>query len=231
MEFRLFGEIQLRAGGQVLDVGTPRQQTVLAALAVDAGRPVPIETLVARVWDEAPPVEARNVLYSHLSRIRQLLKRATGITGVPARLDRRSAGYVLDVDPDLVDLHRFGRLVERAVDARLADADRAAMLTEALGLWRGIPLAGVPGEWVARVRDSWQRRRLDAVVRWGELELAGGRAAELPRRNRGGLRRAGRRHPAPGAPAAAGHRRPGLARAVQPDVHPAGPVRHAAPGT
>jgi DNA-binding SARP family transcriptional activator/tetratricopeptide (TPR) repeat protein len=172
MEFRLFGEVQLRAGGQQLDVGTPRQQVVLAALAVDAGRPVPIETLIDRIWDEAPPAEARNVLYSHLSRIRQLLARASDISGLAARVDRRSAGYVLDVDTDLVDLHRFARLVGTGGDPRSADEDRAAALTEALGLWRGAPLGGLPGEWVATVRDSWHRRRLDAIVQWGEVQLA-----------------------------------------------------------
>jgi DNA-binding SARP family transcriptional activator/tetratricopeptide (TPR) repeat protein len=179
MEFRLFGEVQLRAHGELLDVGTPRQQAVLAALAVDAGRPVPIETLIDRVWDDAPPVEARNVLYSHLSRIRQLLKHANGTTRTAARIDRRNAGYVLEIDPDLVDLHRFSRLIEQCRDSRGADADRAAMLTEALALWRGTPLAGIPGEWVAKVRDSWHRRRLDAMVQWGEVELNLGRFDEV----------------------------------------------------
>jgi DNA-binding SARP family transcriptional activator len=176
MEFRLFGEVQLRAGDQQLDVGTPRQQVVLAALAVDAGRPVPIETLIDRIWDEAPPAEARNVLYSHLSRIRQLLARASEMTGLAARVDRGSAGYVLDVDTDLVDMHRFTRLVATGGDARVAAEDRAAALTEALRLWRGVPLGGLPGEWVATVRHSWHRRRLDAVVQWGEVELTLGRA-------------------------------------------------------
>jgi DNA-binding SARP family transcriptional activator len=71
MEFRLFGQVQVVAAGQLLDVGTPRQQAVLAALIVDAGRPVDVETLIDRVWDETPPVQARNVLYSHMSRVRQ----------------------------------------------------------------------------------------------------------------------------------------------------------------
>ncbi|MPZ81591.1 MAG: tetratricopeptide repeat protein [Actinophytocola sp.] len=164
MEFRLFGEVQLRVGGRSLDIGTPRQQAVLAALAVDAGRPVPIETLIDRVWDDAPPVEARNVLYSHLSRIRRLLASGGG-----ARIVRRSAGYVLDIDPDLVDLHRFARLVERSKTADTAL--RATLLDEALRMWRGTPLAGVPGEWVAQVRAGWQRRRLDAAVRWAHAEL------------------------------------------------------------
>ena len=48
MEFLLFGEVQLRVAGEPLDVGTPRRQAVLAALVIDAGRPVPIETLIDR---------------------------------------------------------------------------------------------------------------------------------------------------------------------------------------
>src|ERR1700733_11365568 len=61
MEFRLLGEVEVRAAGQLLDVGTPRQQAVLAALALDPGRPVPIETLIDRIWGDEPPAEARNV--------------------------------------------------------------------------------------------------------------------------------------------------------------------------
>ena len=60
MEFRLLGEVQLRAGGLSLDVGAARQQAVLA---VDAGRPVGIETLIDRVWDDL-----RDRALSHLDR-------------------------------------------------------------------------------------------------------------------------------------------------------------------
>src|SRR5262249_59510898 len=116
-----------------------------AALALDAGRPVPIETLIDRVWDGAPPAEARNVVYSPLSRIRQVLGRASRLTGVVARIDRRYAGYVLAVAPDAVDLLRFARLVEQGREPAGPDEDRAAALTEALGLWRGPPPAGATG--------------------------------------------------------------------------------------
>ncbi|WP_103342762.1 AfsR/SARP family transcriptional regulator [Amycolatopsis sp. CA-126428] len=171
MEFLLFGEVQLRVGGQPLDVGTPRQQVVLAALAVDARRPVPIETLIDRVWGENPPDEARNAVYSHLSRIRQLLNRVTELTGIPAGVTRKTAGYVLEIDPDVVDLHRFAHLVEQGNDLSATDTDRAAALAEALRGWRGAPLAGLHGDWPERVRTTWHRRRLDAAVSWGELEL------------------------------------------------------------
>jgi DNA-binding SARP family transcriptional activator len=181
MEFRLFGEIQLNAGGRLLDVGAARQQTVLAALAVDVGRPVPIETLIDRVWDDSPPATAREVLYPYLSKLRRLLKAATEITGTTARIDKRPAGYVLDINPDLVDLHRFALLVARGTDSAVSDADRAVALSEALDLWRGPPLAGISGEWVGKLRESWHRQRLEAVVHLGAALLSLGRPTDVIR--------------------------------------------------
>jgi DNA-binding SARP family transcriptional activator/tetratricopeptide (TPR) repeat protein len=173
MEFRLFGEIGLRVADRVLDVGTPRQQAVLAVLAVDAGRPVPIEKLVDRVWGDEPPAEARNVLYSHLSRIRRLVNQENAV------ISRRNTGYVLDIDPDTVDLHRFTRLVEFGKDPANPDADRAAALDEALRTWRGAPLVAITGEWADQVRAAWHRRRVDAVAQWADLELRLGRTAAV----------------------------------------------------
>jgi DNA-binding SARP family transcriptional activator/tetratricopeptide (TPR) repeat protein len=178
MEFRLFGEIDLRAAGRALDVGTPRQQAVLAVLAVEAGHPVSVETLIDRVWGDDPPVEARNVLYSHVSRIRRLLGQASAADS-PARISRRSTGYVLDVDPEAVDLHRFTRLVERGKDSRNTDVDRAAALDEALGMWQGAPLAAITGDWADHIRAAWHRRRLDAVVQWAEVALRLGHTASV----------------------------------------------------
>ncbi|MFC7534610.1 BTAD domain-containing putative transcriptional regulator [Actinoplanes sp. GCM10030250] len=172
MEFRLFGEVQLAAAGRPLDTGTPRQQAVLAALAVEAGRAVAIETIVDRVWGDNPPAEARNVLYSHVSRIRRMLKQAAASgDGTVVRLERRHAGYLLDADPDLIDLHRFVRLADLGRDPSRADTERVQALVEALSLWRGIPLAALTGDWAANVRESWHRRRLDAAVGWARAEL------------------------------------------------------------
>ncbi|WP_282203847.1 AfsR/SARP family transcriptional regulator [Kitasatospora fiedleri] len=176
VDFRLLGEIEVRSAGGPLDVGTPRQQVVLAALLVDARRPIAIETLVDRVWGHRLPAHPRPVLYAHLSRIRGLLRQtAVPGGGTAARLERRHAGYVLDVDPELVDLHRFRRLVEQGADRQRDDEAGAAELAEALGLWRGEPLAGLAGEWAAQVRASWHRRRLDAAVRWARAEFRLGR--------------------------------------------------------
>src|SRR6266853_1540224 len=101
---------------------------------------------------------------------------AAGAAGEePVRLARRSGGYVLEVDPEDVDLHRFRQLALAARDRQRPDDERARLLREALDLWRGEPLADLPGEWPARMRHSWEEERLDAAVAWAQAELRMGR--------------------------------------------------------
>src|SRR4051794_2881559 len=102
MEFRLLGVVEVLADRTVLAVGPPQRRAVLAALLVDAGRPVPLATIIDRVWDEAPD-GARDTVYAHVTRLRQVL----GGDSEPVVLSRRSGGYALDAPADRVDLHRF----------------------------------------------------------------------------------------------------------------------------
>jgi DNA-binding SARP family transcriptional activator len=163
------------AGDRPVDAGQPRQRTVLAALAVDAGRPVSPETLIDRVWGESPPPGARRSLHAHLARIRRTLAQAatdgdTAAGRAPA-LALRSGGYMLDVDPQRVDVHRFRALVDRARAPTCDDRRRVALLAEALGLWRAEPLTGLTGEWVRRTRDTWSQQRPEAAVAWAHAQL------------------------------------------------------------
>jgi DNA-binding SARP family transcriptional activator len=179
VEFRLLGPVEVRVGSSRLDLGTPQQRAVLAALAVDAGRPVMLGTLIDRVWDDAP-VGARPALYAHIARIRHSLDQASARAGQPAAaLARRAGGYLLEVDPDRVDLRLFRRLAAAARDPQRSDAERAGLLREALDLWRGAPLADLPGGWAVRMRESWQKQRLDAVVLWAHAELRLGRPDDV----------------------------------------------------
>jgi DNA-binding SARP family transcriptional activator/tetratricopeptide (TPR) repeat protein len=164
VEFRLLGPVEMRVGERRVDAGPPRQRAVLAALLVDAGRVVPIDTLIDRVWGSETPERARAAtLQVHLSRIRRLLGQAERC-GAP-ELARESGGYLLRVDPERVDLHGFRRLTA---------AGSAESLRAALALWQGQPLAGVDGEWAERMRQLWSRERVDAAVAWARAELAHG---------------------------------------------------------
>jgi len=178
VEFRLLGPVEVWAAGGCLEMGPPQQRAVLAALAVDAGRPVFRGTLIDRIWSGRAPQGAASALYAHINRIRRVLA-AEGAGEEPVRLARRSGGYVLGVNPEDVDLHRFRRLALAARDRQRLDDERARLLRAALDLWRGEPLADLPGEWPARMRDSWEEERLDAAIAWAQAELRMGRSDEV----------------------------------------------------
>lgn len=170
-KFRLLGPVEAYLGGRKVELPRPQLRTVLAVLAAEAGRPVSAETLIDRVWNDDPPAAARGVLYSHIARIRRVLEADAG----PA-LVRHAAGYLLQADADDVDLHRFRRLAATAAESHRTDRERAELLDAALALWRGEPLADVPGEWAARTRLGWQQQRLDAAVGWAQAHLRLGHA-------------------------------------------------------
>jgi DNA-binding SARP family transcriptional activator len=170
----LLGALRLTAVGRQLDLGPPRQRTVLAVLLVEAGQAVPMGVLIDRVWDGAPPPGARSGLYSYLTRLRRVLHQAGGGGAQPPRLRRRHGGYLLDIDPQQVDLHRFRRLVAQAHRADVADPRRAVLLDEAIALWGGAALAGVPGSWADRTREVIGHQYLDAVLLWMQVQLRRG---------------------------------------------------------
>ena len=170
MEIRLLGPIEIIASGHALDVGAPQQRLMLAALAADAGRLIGTETLIDRLWDEAPD-GARRTLQVHLSRLRRLLDTAPANGTAPVRVLRRSGGYLLDIEPDQVDAHRFTRLVEQAHDRHRTAPERMKLLAEAMNLWHGPVLADLPGQWAATVRQAWQQRYLEAAQEWASTSV------------------------------------------------------------
>ncbi|GGU32787.1 AfsR/SARP family transcriptional regulator [Lentzea flava] len=176
MAFRLLGDVEVSVGGQRLEIGPPQQRTVLACLAIEACRPVSLQTLGDRLWGQDQPGGARASLHAHLTRIRQILAAGATAAGADVRLERRTGGYVLEVDRDWVDLHRFRRLA-RAPCA--TDAERVTSLRSALDLWRGRPLAGTSGSWAVRISDTLVKEHLDAVTLWADALTHLGRAGEV----------------------------------------------------
>jgi DNA-binding SARP family transcriptional activator/tetratricopeptide (TPR) repeat protein len=169
VQIRVLGPVQVCANGRDLDVGPRQQRHVLAVLAADAGRAVSTETLMDRVWEQVPP-GGRRALHVHITRIRRLLECTEAAAAPPVSVVRRSGGYLLDIDPDRIDVHRLRRLVEQARAAQ-RDDQRAGLLREAVGLWRSDPLGGLTGSWAARTRERWRREYLDTVVAWAHVEL------------------------------------------------------------
>src|SRR6266568_1878152 len=103
MEFRVLGPTELWSAGQQCDLGPARVRSVLAILLLTPRTIVPAEALIERLWDAEPPPKARESLSVYVARLRASLREAVG-DGV--RLAGRASGYVLDVDPEAVDLYR-----------------------------------------------------------------------------------------------------------------------------
>lgn len=154
--------MEVRILGPVEPSVPPKPAQILAVLAVECGKIVPVERLIDLIWGEEPPPQARKSLQVHISSLRR--------AGLP--VEHRAAGYVLNAELESVDLHAFRKRVQEAGD----EADlkvKAELLKGALQLWRGTPVV------FAQTLDV---QRLAAAEAWIDAELALGRHAELVER-------------------------------------------------
>ncbi|MEV0218682.1 BTAD domain-containing putative transcriptional regulator [Streptomyces sp. NPDC050704] len=185
-EFGILGPLVVTRDGLGVNVGAAQLRTLLAALLVDAGRVVSVDALAGRLWGEDPPPGARNAVQNYVLRLR----RALGPEVV--RTDRR--GYALDPgSADGLDSHRFHALARQGGTALAEDRPEqaAALLENALGLWRGEPLADLPPERFADVAPALCEQRLAAQESWIDAVIRCRRPADtLPE-----LRRLTGQHP------------------------------------
>lgn len=177
LQFRLLGPVEVYSNGQRIDLGYAKSRLLLALLLIADNRPVSVDILIGRLWDEDPPGAARSQLHSYISHLRRSLAMAAPNTAVPLR--HEMGGYLLRFDPEQVDLHRFRRLVRQgqALVASNDDVNAARLLREALSLWNdqtgreGEPLTGIPGSYILAYRNSLQAEHQAAFLIYLETEL------------------------------------------------------------
>lgn len=172
--FSVLGPLRLYDGSADVPVGAPQSQAVLAALLLRARTPVSARELIAAVWgDEAPP-GALGSLRTHVFTLRRLLEPGRAPRATARTLLTAGDGYTLCVAPEDVDLTVFEVRTAEARRARAAGRPEQArsLLVSALDLWRGRPLAGVPGPYAEAQRTRIEELCLSAVeARW-EVEIA-----------------------------------------------------------
>jgi DNA-binding SARP family transcriptional activator len=175
LEFRILGPLEVVDEDGPLPLGGPKQRATLAILLLNANRVVSIDRLADDLYAGAPPATAVTQVQRQVSELRKALTS-------PSLIETRAPGYLIRLEPDGLDLGRFERLGEDAGRAlRRGEARQAAeLLREALGLWRGEPLADLAGEPFATVAvQRLEEIRLVALERRIEAELALGRHLEL----------------------------------------------------
>lgn len=180
VDFRVLGPVEVWCGGVALYFPRRQQRLILGILAIDVGHVAPVDRLIDLLWSERPPAQARAVVHTRISEIRAILSTAeqsgSERTAVLARQDN---GYVLRVDSERVDAHRFRRLIDLA---RVSDSDEHAReaLQAAIQLWRGPALGG----WLSRDSHSalchgLESARVTALEDLFETELRLGRHRDV----------------------------------------------------
>jgi DNA-binding SARP family transcriptional activator len=175
MEFRILGPLEISDGERGdMTVDAPKERAVLGVLLLHPNEPVSSERFIDEVWGEQPPVTATKTLQTYVSHLRRIVG--------PDAIETRPPGYVLHIVEDALDAARFRNL---ATDARRlagngAHEEAAARYREALALWRGPPLAGIPFEsFAANEVEQLAEERLSAQMDLIDSELACGRHAEV----------------------------------------------------
>lgn len=168
--FGVLGPLLTPAG----PIGATKHRILLASLLVRAGEVVSVEELTGHLWEAEPPGQPRATIQTYIRRLRQVLGASL--------IETSARGYRVTVSPDEVDLFRFHELIRAASTAM--PPQRAQLLAEALGLWRGQVFADVPsaalrethGVRLAEERVRAMEQRFDAEL---ELGHSGDLVADL----------------------------------------------------
>jgi SARP family transcriptional regulator, regulator of embCAB operon len=173
-EIRVLGTLDIRYGDVPItpSAGKPRQ--VLCLLALRTGHPVSASLLMEEIWGDIPPRSAATTLQTYILQIRRLIACAAG---EPKDVLRSCfGGYMLeDCWLDAAEFERLSISGTAAMDGGdVLTASR--LLSEALGLWRGPALSGVPiGRvvepeliWLDEARLRVLEQRIEADLRLGK---------------------------------------------------------------
>ncbi|MBB6351012.1 BTAD domain-containing putative transcriptional regulator [Nonomuraea muscovyensis] len=182
MRFGVLGSLAVWTdAGQSVTVPGLKVRALLADLLVNAGQVVSADRLVDDLWRGEPPANPAGALQVRVSQLRRALEDAE--PGGKNLVVSRPPGYLLAAAPGALDATAFAELVTRAGTAG-GPRERATLLAEALGLWRGPVLADFADEEFARPAITrLEEQRLAALEQHAEtrLELGehGALAAEL----------------------------------------------------
>jgi DNA-binding SARP family transcriptional activator len=165
-------------GWRPVVAGRPR--ALLALLAASLGKVVPVDLILAEVWQGRPPAMRGKAVAQAVLRLRRLLGDDTGaiVLTRPGGYELGSARLESDASVAAARV-AAGRAALVAGDPETA----AALLTDALDRWRGEPYAGVdpvdPAGPVACHRGALVRLRVSAQEARIDADLALGRHRDV----------------------------------------------------
>jgi DNA-binding SARP family transcriptional activator len=144
VRFEVLGPVRGFAGDAELRLGSPQQRGVLAMLLLARGRQVSLDGLIDGLWGTDVPRAGVGTVRTYISRLRRHFDTAAGRGDL---IESIGDGYMVPRNAVVLDLDQFEEGLGKARTAgQCRETARAVtVLGNALGLWRGVALAGVPG--------------------------------------------------------------------------------------
>jgi DNA-binding SARP family transcriptional activator len=189
----VLGPVGVSLDGAPVDLGTPKQRALVAALALSRGRAVSVDSIVDLLWGESPPAGVMATLQAYVSQLRRVLEPARERRAPATVLVTVAPGYALRVTPGALDADRFEAAVVDAHETMrglgltgpptLTSAELASVVSTldgALALWHGEPYAEL-GDAAAAVaeRARLEELRLVALEERAVARLALGQHATV----------------------------------------------------
>ncbi|MFI6084353.1 BTAD domain-containing putative transcriptional regulator [Streptomyces sp. NPDC051217] len=179
MRFGVLGPLEVWATKErLVRVPEVKVRALLADLLAHRGRVVPADRLVEDLWGGSTlPANSLGALQAKVSQLRRALEKSE--PGSRELIVHKAPGYALEAPDQSVDADRFRTLAKRArtiEDPRV----KAAVLTDALSLWRGPAFADFADEPFVRVAVAGlEEERLTAVEEHAEARLELGEHSTL----------------------------------------------------
>ena len=141
LKMRVLGPLAVWTGSMPLPLGSARQRTVLAILALNPGQLIHRDAMSDLIWQHDPPRTASTMIQGAVSRIR----RAFALANATSVLTTNGTRYQLLPGPDQLDLIAYARLAQAATAARRQGDHQAAwdLYEQALALWTDDPVADI----------------------------------------------------------------------------------------
>ncbi|KAB2344172.1 AfsR/SARP family transcriptional regulator [Actinomadura rudentiformis] len=178
MEFRILGTLEAAFQRRPVRLRGGRSQLILAALLLNVDRAVSAGRLAETVWGEHLPESARTQVAICVSGLRRVVREAgCGMDW----LQTAGSGYRVRAEAVRLDAQTAEELRARAQDATTEGRteEAAALLRQALGLWRGPVLAGLDGEIIVASARRLEDLRVTMAEELADAELSLGRHREV----------------------------------------------------
>jgi DNA-binding SARP family transcriptional activator len=176
VKLTVLGPLGARRGDLPVQLGGARARALLGLLAVAPNAVLHRDTIIETLWAADPPSSAAKMVQAYVARLRRQLDPGCPPGDGDGFLISAGAHYRLRASAEQLDLIAFGQLCARAQAARRSGDAAAAceLYAEALGLWRGEPLADLDLLSGHPAVVSLDRRRAAVVNDFAETAIGAG---------------------------------------------------------